>query len=45
MILEAAVNGSAAAIVTFNVRDFGKSPLKFGVAVLLPRDALRSLNK
>ncbi len=43
MVLEAAVNGQANAIVTFNHRDFGKSPLGFGIKVLLPRDALRSL--
>ena len=43
MVLEAAINGSAEAIVTFNRRDFGKAPELFGVKVLLPRDALRSL--
>ena len=40
MVLEAAVNGRADAIVTFNTRDYGKAPQQFGVAVLLPRDAL-----
>ena len=45
MVLEAAVNGRAKAIVTFNVRDFGVAPAEFGVRVLLPRDALRSLTK
>lgn len=43
MVLEAAVNGSARAIVTFNVRDYGSEPDAFGVRVLLPREALRSL--
>ncbi len=43
MVLEAAVNGRADAIVTFNHRDFGSSPLGFGIAVLLPSEALRSL--
>ena len=31
----------AAAIVTFNTRDYGKVPNDFGVEVLLPRDVLR----
>ena len=41
MVLEAAVNGRATAIVTFNQRDFGLTPGRFGVQVLLPRDAFR----
>jgi len=41
MVLEAAVNGRAAAIVTFNQRDFGPVPLQFGVEVLTPAVALR----
>ena len=40
MVLEAAVNGRADAIVTFNRRDFGSAPERFGVEILLPRDAL-----
>ncbi len=43
MVLEAAVNGRADAIVTFNVGDFGAAPRRFGVEVLLPRDALARL--
>lgn len=45
MVLEAAVNGSAQAIVSFNRRDYGPAPARFGIRVLLPRDALRSLSK
>lgn len=45
MVLEAAVNGGAHAIVTFNRRDFGRVPAQFGIRVVLPRDALRSLLK
>lgn len=45
MVLEAAVNGDARAIVTFNQRDFGTAPSRFGVEVLLPRDTLRRLSK
>ena len=36
LVLEAAVNGQAAAIVTFNQRDFGAVPMQFGVEVLKP---------
>ena len=41
--LEATVNGRADAIVSFNHRDFGAVPSQFGIQILLPRDALRSL--
>ena len=40
MVLEAAINAMADAIVTFNTKDFGNAPLKFGIQLLLPRDAL-----
>ena len=40
MVLEAAVNGRADALVTFNVRDYGTTPAQFGVEVLLPREAI-----
>jgi putative PIN family toxin of toxin-antitoxin system len=36
MVLEAAMNGSADAIVTFNVRDFLPGAANFGVEVLTP---------
>jgi putative PIN family toxin of toxin-antitoxin system len=40
MVLEAAANGGADALVTFNARHFGRVPAQFGVEVLLPRDAI-----
>jgi len=43
LVLEAAVNGQAAAIVTFNRRDFGVAPARFGIAVLTPAEAIRRL--
>lgn len=43
MVLEAAVNGRADAIVTFNIRDFGKVAEGFGVEVLLPGEAVGRL--
>ncbi len=41
LVLEAAVNGRANAIVTFNQKDFGEVPMRFGIEVLAPADALR----
>jgi predicted nucleic acid-binding protein len=41
LVLEAAVNGRADAIVTFNQKDFGKVPMRFGVEVLVPVSALQ----
>ncbi len=43
MVLETAVNGSADALVTFNIRDFGGAPSDFGIALLSPREALRRI--
>jgi putative PIN family toxin of toxin-antitoxin system len=42
MVLEAAVNGRADAIVTFNRRDFAPVAGRFGIDLLLPVQALRS---
>ena len=43
MVLEAAVNGRAQALVTLNVRDFVKGMGKFGVRVLRPGELLKEL--
>ena len=43
MVLEAAVNGRADALVTFNRRDYGSAPSAFGIEVLLPREALQRI--
>jgi putative PIN family toxin of toxin-antitoxin system len=40
MVLETAVNARAAAIVTFNRRDFEPAARRFGIAVLAPGEAL-----
>jgi putative PIN family toxin of toxin-antitoxin system len=40
MVLETAINGRADALVTFNRRDFGTVPSRFGVEVLLPKEAI-----
>jgi putative PIN family toxin of toxin-antitoxin system len=43
LVLEAAVNGRAAALVTFNRRDFGAAPARFGIEVLTPAEAIRRI--
>jgi predicted nucleic acid-binding protein len=45
MVLEAAVNGRAEALVTFNVRDYGIAASQFGVEVLLPREAIARIRR
>ena len=40
MVLEAAINGRANAIVTHNVRDFLPAASLFGIAILTPRSML-----
>ncbi len=40
MVLEAAINGGADAIVTFNVRDFALGAARFGVKPMSPSEAL-----
>ncbi len=43
LVLEAAVNGQAAALVTFNRRDFGAVPAQFGIDLLTPAEAIRRI--
>jgi len=43
MVLEAAVNGRASALVTHNVRDFLSPARSFRLRVMLPRDVLKEL--
>jgi putative PIN family toxin of toxin-antitoxin system len=43
MILEAALNGGATAIVTHNFKDFGAATTQFGIAVLTPQEALKRI--
>jgi predicted nucleic acid-binding protein len=40
-VLEAAINGSAEAIITYNVRDFEPAQRLFGIRVLTPGDIIR----
>lgn len=43
MVLEAAINGRADAIVTFNGADFGSAPSSFGIGLARANDILRGL--
>lgn len=43
MVLEAAVNGQASCIVTFNLRDFLPHAHSFGIAVKTPGEFLKGL--
>jgi putative PIN family toxin of toxin-antitoxin system len=45
LVLEAAVNGRAEALVTHNVRGFEPAARLFGLRVLLPRDLLKELKR
>lgn len=45
MVLEAAVNGKADAIITFNLRDYGSVPNTFGIDVLKPSEALMRIRQ
>ena len=45
LMLEAAVNGRAGAIVTHNVTDFRSATERFGVATMTPAEFLKELAK
>jgi putative PIN family toxin of toxin-antitoxin system len=45
IVLETAVNGQVDAIVTFNGRDFGKAPQRFGILLLTPGEVLRRMTQ
>lgn len=45
MVLEAAVNGHADAIVTNNIKDFARVSQKFNIQVLSPVEMLRKVRK
>ena len=45
MVLEAAVNGRADALVTFNLRHFEVAAAAFGLEVLLPREVIRRIRE
>jgi putative PIN family toxin of toxin-antitoxin system len=45
MVLEAAINGSADALVTYNIADFLTAGERFGIPILRPADVLRKVKR
>jgi predicted nucleic acid-binding protein len=45
MVLEAAINGQAEAIITFNKRDYKQAPRRFGIEVLNPGEAIERIRR
>ena len=45
MVLEAAINGGADALVTYNVADFRAAGERFGVPIVRPADLLRKVKQ
>jgi len=45
MVLEAAVNGRADGIVTFNLRDFASVAKQFGIAIMSSDEAVKRLER
>jgi len=43
LVLEAAVNGGADGIVTFNLRDFASAAKQFGIAIMSSAEAVKRL--
>ena len=43
IVLEAAINGKADALVTFNAKDFGGAQSRIGISIRSPGDALRRI--
>ena len=43
MVLEAAINGQADALVTYNVADFAEPAVRFNLAVMHPADLLKKV--
>jgi hypothetical protein len=43
--LPTAVNGRADRLVTFNVRDFGTVPARFGIEVMIPREVIGRMRR
>jgi predicted nucleic acid-binding protein len=45
MVLEAAINGQAEAIVTHNRRDFERAAERFGIEILSPAELLGQIKR
>ncbi len=45
MVLEAAINGRADALVTYNVTDFTSAGKRFGIPIVTPADLLKKVKR
>jgi len=45
MVLEAAINGEADAVVTYNVADFAEAAERFEISILRPAELLRKVKR
>jgi putative PIN family toxin of toxin-antitoxin system len=45
MVLEAAINGEADALVTYNIRDFEAAGERFGIPVMRPGELLKKVRR
>jgi putative PIN family toxin of toxin-antitoxin system len=45
MVLEAAINGQADAVVTYNVSDFAEASERFEIAVMTPSELLKKVKR
>lgn len=45
MVLEAAINGRADALVTYNIRDFRDAGPRFGIRIARPADLLEEVTR
>ena len=45
MVLEAAINGGANALITYNVRDFASASQRFEIKVLRPAELLKRIRR
>lgn len=45
MVLEAAINGEADAVITYNVADFAEAAERFEISILRPAELLRKVKR
>lgn len=45
MVLEAAINGRADALVTYNITDFSSAGARFGIPIVSPAELLKKVNR
>jgi predicted nucleic acid-binding protein len=45
MVLEAAINGRADALVTYNIPDFTSAGERFGIPIVVPAELLKKVKR